>query len=227
MDNALGSLALAAALLGNGAPSTAPPPPAVPKAVKTAGQPQEVLRLSLADVDRDQARAVDWQAAGRGSVGLSVGFDPKADLWVKFRQKGHVSAHPLAALRAGVEEFFPDDNYRLSVDNGMARAVPLAPPHSPQASASLPSLIRALYDAALHVRYQIVEYAVVREDGASIPASICLIRQDASGRFWVTYRKPEELKTINWLASVNGTLFGMRLEGNDLAFYTKPTPQIP
>lgn len=217
MGKALAAMALAATLAGTDAP---PPPAPVPA-------PKEIMRLALSDVDGDQARAEQWHQAGRGSVGVAVGFDPKADLWVKFRQRDHISAHPLSKLQTGVEEDFPDDSYRLFVENGNARVVPVNPPHAPQATASLPALIRQLYNAALHVQFDLLNYAVIRENDSGVPASICLIREDPAGRFYVTYRAPAQLKTINWIASVNGKLFGMRLEGEDLVFYTKPTPQVP
>ncbi len=196
----------------------APPPPVVPA--------KEVLRMALSDITRDQERAYVWEPVGRGNIGFSVGLDPKADLWAKFRQRDMSVAYPFASLEKGVDADLPVESYRFLSDGGMIRAFPLNEPQSPQANVSVPQLLRGIFDAAQHVLFTPVEYAVLYEDGSLVPGSVSLIREDNAGRFYVSYHSIEELKTIQWFVSINGTMFGMRLEGGDLVFYSKPTPPL-
>ena len=162
---------------------------------------------------------------GRGVVSFSLGLDPKADFWVKLRQQDYAVAYPRERFSEGVEEDFPVERYRFVYENGNIRAFPAAPPQEPQAIVSIPALLRSLYDASLHVLFTPVDYAVLYEDGALVPASISLIRQDEAGRFMVTHKSLRELASIQWFVSIDGSMVGMRLEGQNLVFYSKATPQ--
>jgi hypothetical protein len=127
-------------------------------------------------------------------------FDPEASLWIKLKQG--------------------------SAENGMIRAHPAEEPQSPQANVSIPSLVRELYNAAVRVSFSPVEYSVVYENGGLVPASLCLIREDQQGRFWITCKKLSELKEIRWFVAINGVMTGMKLDERDLIFHSKPVPSL-
>lgn len=211
--NAIKALLSAAALVGV-EPPPAPPDPVVPKVV---------LRLALSEVDRNQARAWRREAVGPGTLEFAAGFDPEADLWVKLRGRKTV-AYPLTALAKGVDTDAGDEPLRVVYENGRVRAIPAS---GPQAAVSAAGLVRSLHDVSVHVLFAPVEYAVVRESGGPVPDSLCLIREAQDGGLWVTYRTPAQLAEINWFLAVGGTLFGMRLEGAELVFYTEPVPRVP
>lgn len=217
------ALIAAAALVGF---EPAPVPPAVIRAVADE-RPKEILRLSLSEIARDQARAAQRQTVGRGAISFSVGFDPEAALWIKLEQERRIEARTWAQLEQGFELDLPVEPVRFVLEQGMVRAIPLTPPYSPQTSVSFPSLLRGLTNAAVQVQFAPVTYSVVYEDGSSVPASICLIREDREGRFWVTHNTLAELRAIQWFVSINGSMRGMRLEDQELVFYSKPTPVIP
>lgn len=217
----LTSLILAAQLAG----TVLTVPPAVPPAVGPSAPPQAkpVLTLTLKEIALDQARAAVTESVGRGAVSFSVGLDPKADLWIKLRQGDFSIARPLKDFTPALEADFPVERYGFLYENGNIRAYPAEHPQRPQAIVSIPSLIRSLYNYSLHVLFTPAEYAVVYEDGKHVPASISLIRQDYSGRLMVTHKSLQELTQIVWFVSVNGTMYGMRHEGENLVFYAKPT----
>jgi len=199
-------------------------PAAVPTAVPLVqAAPQPVLRLALADISRDQERAAQWHPVGRGQVGFVLALGPE-DLWAKLRQGDAAAAWPLPRLEGGADADFPVEPYRFLYENGNIRALPLAEPQSPQAIVSVPSLLRGLYDASLRVLFTPVEYSVLYEDGALAPASITLLREDREGRLWATYKPVAELGKMHWFLAIDGVMFGMKLEGPELVFYSQPVP---
>ncbi|MBI3553041.1 MAG: hypothetical protein HY077_11050 [Elusimicrobia bacterium] len=202
------------------------PPAASPRAVPPKGPVKEVLRIPLSEITRNQERAWVYEQAGRGTLGFCAALDPKADFWIKLRQNDRFAAHPLNDFEAGVEEDFPSDRYKIVLENGMLRAFPVDPPQSPQAHVSTPALLRGLYETAEHVLFTPVEYAVAYEDGGLVPASVSLIREDNAGRFFVSYHSKAELSEIQWFVSIDGTMYGMKLEGDDLVFSSEPTPAL-
>lgn len=225
---ALSALLLSAQLLG--IDSALLPAPQVPRpaAVRAANPKQkEVLRLSLKEIVENQERAYASHPVGRGHVEFSLGLDPEADLWVKLRQDGRAVAHPLARLEAGVDEDFPVEAYRFLYENGNIRALPLAEPRSPQAIVSVPGMLRNLYELSLHALFTPVDYAVLYEDGRLGPASVSLIREDHRGTFWITHKTLKEMQTVQWFLAVDGVMFGMRLAGDSLVFYSAPVPDVP
>jgi hypothetical protein len=162
---------------------------------------------------------------GQGSIGFGVAFDPQVDYWIKLRQDQRAVAHPIADFQAGLDEKFPAETYHFVLQNGMVRAYPVDPPQSPQANVSTPALLSQAYNLAQHVLLTPFEYAVFYEDGALVPASVTLIRENDAGQFLLTYCKAEDAqKQIQWFLTMDGTLYGMQLEGDQLVFYSEPQP---
>jgi hypothetical protein len=211
---------------GKPALSAALPAPLVPAAAQPA--PKPVLSIPLREIAAEQDRAVAYADVGRGRIGFNIALDPQAELWVEFRQGGRLAGYPLPALEKGVDARFPVEDYRFAVQDWVVRAYPLLQPQSPQASVPVPALLRSSYELALHVLFDPVEYAVLYEDGASgVPASLSLLREDRDGTLYVTFSKLSDLQTkLKWFLAVNGTMFGMKVEGDSLVFYSQPVPAV-
>ncbi|MBI5624812.1 MAG: hypothetical protein HY924_13625 [Elusimicrobia bacterium] len=225
---ALSSLLVWAQVLGVDA-TPAPLPEVRAVAVAEApAQPQVILTLPLKEIVADAERAFTWQPVGRGAIGVSVGFDPLAEVWVKFKQDRVRSAHSLTSLAKGVTERFPVETYKFTAEKDTVTAFPVQEPQTPQATASVQAMLRQVYTAAAHVQVPLVEYAVLFEEerqGSAIPASVSLMREDRYGNFWITYgTAAEAAKGIKWFVGVNGVIYGMRLEGSNLVFYSKVLP---
>lgn len=188
--------------------------------------PAVFLRLSLNEISRSQERAFVSHPVGRGSMEFALGFAPKYESWIKFRQGGKTAAHGLKRLETGVEEDFPVERYRLTFGNGSVRAFPVRPPQEPQARVPMGEMLDSLYNKGLHVHFPYVEYAVLYEDGGVLPPSVALLRLDHEGTYWLTHKETKELKWIFWFLAVDGTMYGMRLEGMDLVFHSKPVPPV-
>jgi hypothetical protein len=223
MGTALQTLLVSASLLGVD-PQPALPPAVHAKAAQPKGPVKEVLRIPLSEIVRNQERAWTWDENSASRVGFCAAFDPQAELWIKLKDRGATAAHKLSDFEAGVEEDFPDGRTRVVLENGYLRAFPVHSPQTPQAHVSVPSLVRGLYNAAEHVLFTPVDYALVYEDGGAVPSSLSLIREDDAGRFYISYHSKAELSQIVWLVSIDGTMYGARLQGEDLVFYSEPTP---
>ena len=191
----------------------------------TIEAPKLVLRIALQDIVRDQERAFVGRQVGRGWISFAVGLDPEADLWVKLREGRRNAAYPLDKFSEGVDHFFPSGRYRFLYENGNIRAFPVSPPQSPQAILSVVAMLRRLHRTAIHVLFTPVEYAVVYERGGDVPDSVSLIREDAGGGLWVTHKSLDEMRKIHWFVSINGTRYGMKLNGDHLDFYSVSAPQ--
>lgn len=223
------ALILSAGLAGvDGKPAlpAARPEPLAPAAAQPA--PKPVLAIPLREIAAEQDRAVAYEAVGQGRVGFNIALDPQAELWVEFRQGENLVGHPIPALEKGVDARFPVEDYRFAVQDWTVRAYPLAAPQSPQANLPVPALLRSAYELSLHVLFDPVEYAVLTEDGKSgVPASLSLLRQAQDGTLYVTYNKLSDLQAkLKWFLAVNGVMFGMKLEGDSLVFYSQPVPDI-
>lgn len=209
--NALQSLLVAAQL--SGVPSPAP-----------VDMPKPILRLDLKEVARDQDRAWLPLEVGAHTLWLSAGFGPEYELFVKVRQGGVTVALPQSKLEAKAVVALPEGRYRLEYEGGIVRAFALDESGGGQLFAM--DLIGSLYRTAVLVRLGVVDYAVLYEDGALIGKSATFLRQDQGGRFYLAYRDAAQLAKIEWLLAVNGIMYGVRLEGGTLGFYSKPVPPV-
>lgn len=198
-------------------PQAAPPAPAVKE------EPRPVLRLTLEEIVRDQRRATYRREVGQGTIDFALAVGPET-LWCKFHQMRVARGWSFKDLERGVTSNFPLGAYKFSYGNGYLSAMPAYPPQEPRAYLSASEMLRYLNMAAIQVLITPVQYAVLYEDGRQAPASVTLLREDSAGRLWATYKTTEELERIHWFVSINGTLYGMRLEGDVLVFYSKPTP---
>jgi hypothetical protein len=224
--SAFQSLLLAAQLSGVDG-RVALPPAVVPAPVPAAAQPapQVVRRIPLWQVALKARLADEVRPVGLGLIGFSLGFDPQAELWAKFRQLDFASAHPVSALEKGLDEAFPVQSCRLQASGDKLSAYPTAAPQTPRADLSLDSLLERTYEAAEHVSFPPVDYAVLYEDGGLVPGSLSLLRKDDQGQFMVGYYSLADMKKdIQWFLGVDGVLYGMRIEGDGLVFYSEPVP---
>jgi len=220
---ALSMLLLTAQTAGVDVDKTAAAPGISPPPIEELQAPKPVLRLGLKEIVENQSRAQWWGDAGRGRVGFSLAVGPE-ELWGEFREKGAARAWSLSELTRGVNARLYLETYSFLYQGGLVRVIPAFGRQTPQASFSVSEMLRYLHTAAIQVLFSPVRYAVLYEDGRLAPASVSLLRQDSVGQLWVTYKKVEDLDRIHWFVSINGTLFGMRLEGSELVFYSKPTP---
>jgi hypothetical protein len=213
--------ALALLLSLAGGPAVTPSPaPAIRAQAPAPETPRKILRLTLDEIRRDQDRAYQAYALGRSRLELSVAIGENLELWVKFRQEGKVLARTTAALESWNTLSFYEPA-RAIYENGLVRFHPLYDDRVQHTVVSVPSLIGALHDAALHVLLAGVEdYAVILEDGPA-PPSVTLLRRDFRGRLLVTRRTKADLRELQWFTTIGDLSYGMRLEGAELAFYSK------
>ncbi|MFA6003293.1 MAG: hypothetical protein WC881_04420 [Elusimicrobiota bacterium] len=224
--NALQALLLSAGLAGMDAVPM--PPPITSAPVIMAEQPQLLVSVPLAEISAAANAAAVTQPVGRGQITFRAGLDPRANTWIKFQQDKIITAHPESELTGGIQERFPAGTYRFAIKGDALHASPIAAPHTPAAQVSVSGLLHAAYNAAPHAAIAPLKYAMLYEDGSLIPASVCLLRKDDNGILWVTYAKAADLQRIQWFVAVNGVMYGMKLEGEALAFYaqTMPATQI-
>jgi hypothetical protein len=189
-------------------------------AAAAKGAPQAVLTLKLADI-RVRHDAIETRArVGRGEFGFSLLSGPESLHFIA-RQDGVEKHWPLAELKDGVSGEFPKQRIGLKRDGEFVRVSPANPPPDAEALVSVPELVDSLYAEAIRIVADIVRYAVVYEDGGRAPAAVSLLRRDSQGMYWISYRPVDRLKSIHYFVAVNGVLYGMRLEGENLVFYAK------
>lgn len=214
MDTALQTLVLAAGLA---APSLPPAPVAQGK--PAAAPVVEIARLPLQDVAAAQERGAVAKTLSGVPLRLSAAFDQNGESWLLLASGAESKAFALSALGSGAQATL--GGLPLTVRAG-GDTVTLAA-RGETFTVSYVDLIRALFAAARHVHpHAVLDYAVVAEDGArGVPASLCLIRVDGDGVFWVTYRSPQQLRAVTWFAAVDGVLKGLARQGDDVVFVEK------
>lgn len=214
MDTALQTLLLAAGLA---APSL-PPAPAV-RARAAAAPVVELARLPVASIAAAQERGAVERTLAGSPLWLAAAFDFNGDAWLKLSAAGEQRALPLSALASGADAALGGRALRVS---RAADAITVSA-GGDSVQVSYMSLVDALFKAARHVRpHEALDYAVeVEAARGGMPASVCLIRRDGQGTYWVTFRKPEQLNLPQWFAAVNGVLKGFLADGADLVFVEK------
>lgn len=230
MVSALQALFLSAQLAGI-SPDTASPSLSfhgVP--VEPQGGLRVVSKISLDKISLRQKSAFLTRPAGQGAMDFSLGFAPDTELWLKFRQDNQrqklTGAYPFASVQKGFVSRFPLGYYRIWSKDGLIHADPATGPTEPKASVSLTEVFESLLNRCVTIRIGPITYAILREDGALLPASVSLLRKDTAGRYWVTYNADKDLSQIQWFVSVDGVLYGLRREGETLAFYSKPATSL-
>lgn len=238
MIRSLEAVALAAAARWSGFAPALPPPPQDSAFVLSSPQdapasvPRLLFRVPLGEIAEGQAGAFLSERVGGEPLDFSLGFDPAYEPWAKLRQEGMFAAFPRGRLERGVELDFPRGRYRISYADGALFAASTredsraSPAVTPGRSVRVParSLLDALYERGRPAVFPPVRYVILFEDGGLLPPSVAMLRRDVEGTYWTACRNLDALRALHWLLAVDGIMFGMRWEGEALAFYSKPVP---
>jgi len=221
VNEALGSLVVAAALVG----TPTPPPVPTPRAARGRNAAGETVlaRAPLAGLAAAQARGARTYAFGGAPLEAAVAFDANGEDWLVLRQGAWRGAYPYSALAAGAAADLPSGRASLKADHGK---IALAAASGETLTLSERELLDALYAAATKFELGPVTYAALWHDGrGGTPAALDLMRRDAQGDYFITYRAPAQMKgPTQWVMATNGLIYGMRIEGLELVFVDKPLP---
>lgn len=219
MNEALASLVLAAGVAG----APAPVPVAAPRGVPArAAAVTEVARAPLAALAAAQAGGAATRELGGAPLTLVLAFDEKGDSWYRLSQGAWSGAFSEAALTAGTSVPLPSGAASARLEKGR---LTLTASSGATLTVTEHELIDALWASARRFTLGPVTYAALWSDGASTPAALDLLRRDAGGNYFVTYRSPKEMRSaVQWFMGADMVLYGMRFEGADLVFVSEPVP---
>lgn len=218
MNEALASLAAAAALVG--APASAPVP--TPRAAVAPAPNGEttIARATLDAVSAAQAAGAATRSVDGSDLSAAMAFNPDGDAWFLLRSGARSGVFSEAALKTGAAVDLPGGRATLKVADAV---LTVAGASGTSVEFREKDLLDALYEAAIKVDLGTVRYAVLHRDGRDSPASECLLRRDARGNYFVaSYSPADARKATIWVVAVDGVLYGMRLRGPELIFVSKP-----
>lgn len=222
MNEALGSLVLAASLAG--APAVAPVAAPRSAPARSAAGETTVARATLASVAAAQASGSVMRSFGGAPLVAAISFDADGASWLTLRQGAWRASYSESALAAGATADLPTGTVTLKEDKGR---ITLSAPSGATLTLTEQELIDPLYAAAVKFTLGPVTYAALWMDGKSTPAALDLLRRDADGNYFVTYRTPAEMKSgTQWVMGADMVLYGMRIEGLELVFVSKPVPPV-
>lgn len=219
--NAFSALLISAQLAG--APANSPAagttvPAVSPEAAGEAAGVRPIGRAPLAGISAGRDRAAVRRTLGGRELGFTLALGPDGYLWVKVAAEKGFKIISIPALRRVVDAEIGGVFYRFRMKGDLIEAAA----HSGETvRVSLRHMAESLYELGLHAAFGPVVYTMLYEDGAVLPEAAGLLRKDDAGDFWVTYAPPEG-SGIHWFLAVDGTMFGLRLERPELAFYSQP-----
>lgn len=198
-------------------------------AAAAAAEPKLYLKIPLADIVRDQRQAYVSHPVADAPMEFALTpildySDPKRPYQsyaVKFRQGGQIIARSLSQLEKGRDEKFVSGRYHFIYDNYRITAAPLDK-EGPPTVVDVSELQGSLFRSSTKARLGAMDIALIYEDGAIAPAALSILRHDGER---ITYIEKGQLNAISWVYSVNLIWYGVKLEGPDVAFYSKPSPQ--
>ena len=184
---------------------------------------KRIFSIGLDEIGRRQSEAFAFYRVGREDIGFSAAVGPDAGPWIKLIQKNALQAAPLEKFAQGLEMDFPHGRYRFIREQDDIRAMDV---DSPQMQPRVPvgELIDRLYLLSAHVRFPLVEYAVMHEGGGLLPAAVSLLRRNDQGTLMVTHFQAAELNEVQWFLSVNALRYCLKIERERLIFYSTPAP---
>ncbi|MFC1522464.1 hypothetical protein ACFL6Y_08660 [Elusimicrobiota bacterium] len=182
--------------------------------------------VKLEDIASVQKGAYVYRKVGQHEIGFSIGIDKGSDemIWVKLIQDNIETAYPLSRFIEGFEEDMPLGRYSFLYKDKNISAWPASRKPDAATKVSFFGLLDVLYARTIHVQFSLEEYALTYEDGKIGPISVSLLQKDREGRVWATRKHPKELSKIYWFLAVDETWYGMRIKGEELVFYSKPSP---
>jgi len=218
MPSTLASLAASVALIGTvvSLPDTPTTQPLAP-----AAGPAVVARVPLARISAAQSKAVLSADLGGLPLTARASFDSNATLWVRLSRGAWSGAYDETTLIRGLEATTPEGPLRLQFD---AAGLHVTTASGASAVFVKQALLDRLYNAALRRKFVLVTYALLYEDGAGTPASLCLLRRNEKGDYFVSYQTLAEMANVQWFLGVNMVLYGMKIEACELVFVSKPVP---
>lgn len=225
MNALVSAVALAAQLAGPGAaPVTVPhsvqaPAPAAAPALPA---PTALGTMALAVVAQKQAAAAAVVRVGPAQVNVSVAF-PDEDGALQLDQAGQSVQVPFDALAQGAPAELPYGHYTVKLFAGL---VEISTPDGALGRVSLDSLMARLQSRAAQLSFDPVVYAVALDGTPQAPKSVALLRQDSEGTYWVAWHGAQELQSIVWLVAIDDAMYGMKLGGGALDFFSEPAPQL-
>jgi hypothetical protein len=222
MNEALGSLVLAASLAG--APAVAPVNAPRSAPARTAAGETTVARATLASVAAAQASGSVTRAFGGAPLEAAISFDGDGASWLTLRQGAWRASYSESAMAAGATADLPTGTVSLKEDKGV---ITLSAPAGATLSLTEKELIDPLYAAAVKFTLGPATYAGLWTDGKTTPAALDLLRRDGNGDYFVTYRTPAQMKSgTQWVMGADMVLYGMRIEGLELVFVSKPVSAV-
>ncbi len=220
MNEALGSLVLAASLAG--APAVAPV--ATPRAAPGRNAAGETVfaRASLKSLAAAQSAGGLTRDFGGAPLEAAVSFDADGASWLTLRQGAWRASYSESALAAGAAANLPSSAATVKEAKGV---ITLSAASGTSLTLTEKELIDALYAAAVKFPLGPIAYAALWTDGKTTPAALDLLRRDDAGDYFVTYRTPAQMRSgTQWVMGANMVLYGMRFEGSELVFVSKPVP---
>ncbi|NNN06999.1 MAG: hypothetical protein HKL90_13970 [Elusimicrobia bacterium] len=188
-----------------------------------ARAPTVLLSIPLSEISHDQEKARLFLDVSGRSLGVRLRFDGEGGPWIEVSQGSAVFVSAAADLKNGIEKQFPFGVYKLVYQNGILNIFPVGRKDSAPAAVSLTALLGSLYATADRVVFPYVTYALAYEDGRSgVPGSVDLVRKDDQGVYWTAYNSLADLAQIQWFVIIDGIMEGIRIEGQDLVFYSQP-----
>lgn len=188
--------------------------------------PRPVLRLPTADVRQRQSRVFLPKTMGEEAVGFVLGFSNVSgapDDWGKFRVGDKEFVFLFQDLQKGVRR--EGLLFQLVYEDALIlRVTRLA--DGVRAQATYVELLEMMAHDGPKVELGGLEFRLYVEEGDPIPASVALVqdRSPERQRAYRIYLRSGSLagERITWFFTREGLEYGVRPEGDWIAFYTRP-----
>jgi hypothetical protein len=182
-------------------------------AASAAGGPlAKRFAVPLSEIERDQPKTEVPVQLGARALALQMTFDGQGEPWLKVREGAATKAAALAKLGEPVALNLPGGPVTVQ---SRGRKIAIG-----NVEVAHDALNAAVFGNARKIQIGPVPYALLYEDGSTVPASVSLVRE-SGGRYFVSYHTVASLSSHQWILAADGLMWAIRLDASELGVYAK------
>ena len=196
--------------------------------LKQKNTPSELSSVSLAKLAIERRESANLIEIGDYKFFSTLIIDNNWDIyfaiWPKDSSMDNKTLWLEAELEKGAVYEYRGIKFNLVLENGIVNIAYDEPGNKFISKISYDDIFHKLYFNAEKIIFaDRVEYAIIRNhDPLNDKEGIIALRRDREGMFWYSFNLDDIISNqIKWLVGINGVLYGMRIQDNNLVFFSK------
>ncbi|MCG2726989.1 MAG: hypothetical protein L6420_12210 [Elusimicrobia bacterium] len=189
---------------------------------------EELSFVSLGQLAAEREEAVNLIEIGNykffSTVIIDNNWEINFAIWPENSSMDKKTLWPETELEKGAVYEYQDIRFNITLTSGIISVRYALSGKEFISRLSYDDIFNKLYSNTEKIMFaDSVEYAIIRNrDPLNDKDGIITLRRDNDGMFWYSFNSDDIISNqIKWLVGINSVLYGMKIRGNNLVFFSK------